>query len=130
MLQDNTEILNLIAPPLQVVPVVKKLSEVYKLWQSYLPHFPKTSRYTLGEKIDRFLVEGLEAILFASYAGKSEKLPHLKKGIAQIDLVKFFLQVSWEIGVLDNKKFIDLSDRLYEIGKMLNGWARQVSNLK
>jgi len=84
----------------------------------------------LGEKIDKLLVEALESALFASYASKSEKLPYLKKGITRIDLAKFFLQLSWEIGDLDNTQFIALSEKLGEIGKMLNGWSRQAARDK
>jgi len=33
----------------------------------------------------------------------------------------------WEIKALDNKKFILLSEKLNEIGKMLGGWSKQVT---
>ena len=100
---------------------------IYKLWQAYLPHFPKTSRYTLGEKIDSLFVEIIENIVIASYLSRQEKLPYLKNGLVKIDVLKFFLQVAWEIKALDNKKFIELSEKLIEIGKMLGGWNRQIS---
>jgi len=43
-----------------------------------------------------------------------------------IDVLKFFLQVAWEIKALDNKKFIELSEKLIEIGRMLGGWNKQL----
>jgi len=42
----------------------------------------------------------------------------------KLDLLKFFLQIAWEIKSLDNKKYILLSERLNEIGKMLGGWIK------
>ncbi|MEK7134943.1 MAG: four helix bundle protein [Patescibacteria group bacterium] len=45
----------------------------------------------------------------------------------KLDLLKFFLQISWEVKVLDNKKFILLSEKLNEIGKMIGGWLRQLT---
>ena len=105
---------------------MQKLVAVYKIWQAYLPHFPKTSRYTSGEKIDSLFVEIIECIVIASYLSKPEKLPYLKKGLIKLDVLKFFLQVAWEIKALDNKKFIELSEKLFEIGRMLGGWNKQL----
>jgi hypothetical protein len=108
------------------LPVLQKLVGVYKIWHTYLPHFPKTSRYTLAEKIDFLFVEIIECIVIASYLSRQEKTPYIKKGIIKLDVLKFFLQVSWEINSIDNKKFINISEKIVEIGKMLGGWNRQL----
>jgi len=106
---------------------LQKLVAAYKLWQAYLPHFPKTSRYTLGEKIDSLFVEVVENSVVASYLSRQEKLPSIRQGLLKLDVLKFFLQVAWEIKALDNKRYIALSEKLNEIGKMLGGWNRQAS---
>ena len=41
-------------------------------------------------------------------------------------MLKFFLQIAWEIKALDNKKYILLSDNLNKLGKMLWGWLKTV----
>lgn len=108
------------------MPVLQKLVSAYKLWHEYLPHFPKTSRYTLGEKIDSLFVEVVEYIAVASYLSKQDKIPYVKKATLKLDVLKFFLQVAWEIKALDTKKYIMLSEKLNEIGRMLGGWNRQL----
>lgn len=110
------------------IPIITHLIITYKLWHSYLPDVPKSPRYTLGTKIDGSLVETAELLFVASYLGKEQKLPYLQKAAGQLDLVKFFLQILWEIQALDNKKYITLSEKLDEIGRMLGGWIRQLSN--
>ena len=110
------------------MPIVLKLTEIYKLWQSFLPHFPKTSRYTLGAKIDLLLVEIIEAIVIAIHSSKKTKLPFVRKASIKLDLLKFFLKIAWEIKALDNKKYALLSKELAVIGKMLGGWQRQLKN--
>jgi len=50
----------------------------------------------------------------------------LSVSISKIDLVKLLLQLSWEIKAIDNKKYIHLSERFSEIGKMLGGWKKQL----
>lgn len=51
-------------------------------------------------------------------------MPVLQKANGKLDLLKFFLQISWEIKILDNKKYIVLSEQLNEIGKMIGGWSK------
>lgn len=108
------------------IPIIHKLIEAYKMWQEYLPNFPKTSRYTLGLKIDQFFIEVAELIFTASYLPAEKKLICINKSSAKLDLLKFFIRISWEIKALDNKKYAALSERLDEIGKMLGGWIRQL----
>jgi len=80
----------------------------------------------LGGKIDSLFIEIIELLFVASYLGKQEKLPYLQKAIRKLDVLKFFFQVSWEIKALDNKKYISISERLNEIGRMLGGWIRGI----
>lgn len=47
-----------------------------------------------------------------------------------MDLLKFFLQVAWEIGALDNKKYAMISEPLGEAGRMLGGWLKKMSSPK
>jgi hypothetical protein len=72
-------------------------------------------------------IETTELIFIASNLYKSQKLPYVQKAVTKLDLLKFFLQIAWEIKALDNKKFILLSEKLNEVGKMLGGWYRQLS---
>lgn len=91
-----------------------------------MPNFPKDSRYTLGNKIDSLFLELLENTIRAGYSDKTEKQIFLKRASVKLDLLKFFLQVAWEIKSLENKKYIKLSEKLNEIGKMLGGWIKSI----
>ncbi len=68
----------------------------------------------------------MELLFSASYLNKEQKLPYLKKAAIKLGLLKFFLQVSWELKVLNNKNYIILSEKLDEIGKMLGGWTKGI----
>ena len=118
---------NVVSTPVRI-PIIQKLITTYKLWHEFLAGFPKTTRYTLGSKIDLLFSETIEAIFVASYLFKSEKLPYLQRATTKLDLLKFFFQLSWEVKSLDTKKYARISEQLSEIGKMLGGWSKQVSN--
>ena len=104
--------------------LIQKLVQSYKTWHNFLPNFSKNSRYTIGTKIDSLFLEIIESIIRAAYSDKLEKLISLKNASLKLDLLKFFLQISWEIKSLDNKKYLFLSEKLDEIGKMLGGWIK------
>lgn len=96
------------------------------MWHEILPNFSKDSRYTLGQKIDLCFLEVIENIIKASYSSDVEKLIFLKRASTKLDLLKFFLQIAWEIKSLDNKKYILLSEKLNEVGRMLGGWIKSI----
>ena len=108
----------------KLIPVVLKLKDSYNLWQTYLTHFPKQNRYTLGTKIDDVFLVAIEFCFLASYANKDTKIVHLERCISRVDLLKLLLQLAWEIRVLDNQKYIILSEQLQEVGRMLGGWRK------
>jgi len=79
----------------------------------------------MGQKIDDLFIETTELMFLASHLSKEQKLPYLQKAAAKLDLLKLFLQISWEIKAIDNRKYIMLAEPLEEVGKMLGGWVRQ-----
>jgi hypothetical protein len=107
--------------------VLERIIAVYILWQEYLHLFPKTSRYTLGGRIDTLFVETIESISTATFLTKTEKQPWVRRAIGKIDTIKVLLRVAWEIRALDEKKYVALSLPLDEIGRMLGGWHNQLA---
>lgn len=105
---------------------MEKLKAAYKIWQSFLPHLPKTARYTIGLRCELSIIEAVEATLIATFLEKTEKLPFVRKAGAKVDLAQFFLQTMWETSILDDKKFAHISQPLVEAGKMLSGWIGQL----
>jgi len=71
--------------------------------------------------------ETIETTLSASRLNREQKLAFVQKASAKLDLLKFFLRLAWEIKALDNKKYLTLSERLDEIGRMLGGWLKQLT---
>ena len=110
------------------MPILEKAIEAYKLWHSFLPSFAKTSRYTLGEKIDAHILALIEHILKATYAARAEKGKHITEASVSLDMIKLFLKIAWELKLLDHKNFARLSEALVAIGNMLGGWQRYSAN--
>jgi len=108
--------------------ILQKLIVAYKLWHGYWISFSKHTKFSLGLKIDSLFLETIEQLFIASHKNKEQKLWHLEKASERFDVLKFIFQVSWEIGSLDTKKYIALSEKLSEIGRMLGGWQKQTKS--
>jgi len=107
--------------------VLQRLKEVYLLWFTYYKDLPKLHRHSLGQKIDKYFIDVVEIVSFASFLKQDEKASYIRLAIRKLDTLKILLMVLWEIKSLDNKKYIALSLKLDSIGKMLGGWYGNVT---
>ena len=114
-----------VTPPAPyTLPIIQHLISAYKTWHEFLPHTGRDIRYTLGAKIDTLFIETIELIFTASYLSKQQKLPYLQRATSKLDLAKFLLHIMWDMKALDNKRYLALSEKLNDIGKMLGGWRK------
>jgi hypothetical protein len=109
------------------LPVLQKLKEAYVLWHGHHQALPKIHRYSLGQRIDTFFIEAMEAIALAGFLSPQEKQPYVRLAIRKIDTVKILLLILWETKSLDSGKYAALSVRVDEVGRMLGGWNGQLS---
>ncbi len=83
---------------------------------------PKTHRYSLGVKIDKFFIDIIETVSVAGFLSKEEKQPWVRLAIRKTDVLKVLLMILWETKSLNDQKYIDLSLKIEEFGKDLGGW--------
>ncbi|HBR71999.1 MAG TPA: hypothetical protein DEA27_04350, partial [Candidatus Moranbacteria bacterium] len=69
-------------------------------------------------------LEILETSFAASYLPPEHKIILLGKTISKSDVLKFFLQIAWENKLIHDERYLNLSQRLEEIGKMFGGWKK------
>lgn len=116
-----------VTPPPRLLPVLQKLKMAYRLWHEYHSVLPKTHRYTLGQRIDNLFIGTIEAAAAASFLKREEKRPYVQAAIRKTDTLKILLMILWETNSLDDKKYIALSEKVDEVGRMLGGWIGQLS---
>lgn len=106
---------------------MERIKQSYLLWHTYHSTLPKTHRYSLGQKIDTLLVETMEAATAAAFLSREQKLPYVRLAIRKLNTLKILVMILWETQSLDTRKYIALSEKLDEAGKMLGGWQGQLS---
>lgn len=111
-------------PPL--LPALQRLKDAYLLWFQYYQTLPKTHRHSLGQRIDNLFVEIIENVAFASFLPRDAKQPYVQLAIQKTDTLKILLMVLWETKSIDNKKYVTLSIKIEEVGRILGGWNGQL----
>ena len=104
------------------IPIFTKLYEFYNKITQVITSFPKTKRYTLGQKLDNVTIEILE--LLFSVPNSSNKTVTLQQISVKLDLLKILLRLAKDSQAITDKKYLELQVILQEIGKMLGGWLR------
>src|ERR1035437_9499157 len=96
---------------------------LYVEWhQIFSRHIQKDLRYSVGVRIDALFAHVLESISLAQFSPPGTKTEHLTTAIGKNDTLKFMLYALHELKGIDDAKFLSLSSRAEEIGRMLYGW--------
>ena len=104
-------------------PIIQKTYDFYKAFYATVRLFPNEEKYAIGGKIKNTILEILELLIEAGFR-KTEKIPLLEKASIKLDSLKIFIRLTYEIKLINQKKYIQLEEPLQEIGRMLGGWIR------
>ena len=110
------------------IPVVIKLFIVYEITHRLIFKFPKHERYTLGEKIENSILEAMEFYILANQASKYEKEKILLRSNSKVELLKILFRISLNCEIIESKEYLEMENRLQEIGKMTQGWIKYSRN--
>lgn len=81
----------------------------------------------MGKKIDNSSLDIIVLIFSAINSAEQKRYKILQEASLKIDLLKILIRIAKEVKALDNKKYIQLQKELQEIGKMLGGWLRSLT---
>ena len=111
------------------IPVVVKLFVVYEITHRLILKFPKHERYSLGEKIENSILEAIEILIMANQSSKYEKEKILLKANSKIELLKILFRISLNCQILNSKEYLEMENKLQEIGRMNQGWIKYSRNM-
>jgi len=109
------------------VPIIQKVYDFYREFYQLIPQMPKQDRHTVGQKIQNTCLDLLENLIYASRTDRKNKLGFLEQSAAKLDLLKLLLRLVEDVKAIPTKKYLILSEKLQEIGKMLGGWIRSLN---
>ena len=106
--------------------ILNKIKEGYLIWMAIVPHIPKSSRYTLGARIENKFLDLLELTYASYFSEKEKKAEKISECIFASDILKFLISTAWDGKFIANKQYEDIAVRMDEIGKMLWGWRKSL----
>jgi len=112
-------------PPPKLSGIAIKILASYIEWQNLTRHIPKTLRYSLGIRIDVLFAELIELTSEAQFELKERRVEIIGRAVTKNDTLKFMLYALSELKGIEEPKFISLSLKFEEVGRMFYGWKSQ-----
>jgi len=104
--------------------LLHKVCQFYKKIYLFSPKIPKKDRFGIYLKIENLCLEIIDSTITAALEIRNNKLPILNAARIKIEILKRLIRVTFELKIIENKKYLDLESDLQEISKMTNGWRK------
>jgi len=103
------------------------ITKIYDLLLYLIPQlgkFPRDQKFILADRIETALLDLLEDMIEAYY-GKEKRLV-LRRGNVRLEKIRYLIRLSHDLKILGGRRYIYVSERVDEIGKMIGGWERSL----
>lgn len=105
---------------------VAAVSRMYELLKWLLPridNFPRSRRFTLGDRIENTATEILMALVEAQYTRERKAL--LESANRDIAKLRFLLRMCLDTGIWSTGQYEHASVYLVDVGRQVGGWSKQ-----
>lgn len=106
------------------------IQKVYDLLKNTIPivnKFPRNHKFMLGDKIQHQLTNLLENTITAYYAPRNEKKQLLKNINIQLEILRHYFRLCFDLGLYSSKKYYHFAEAINEIGKIIGGWLKSLN---
>ncbi len=104
------------------LPIYRKtyllIKEIYQITNQ----FPKTYKYSFGRDIEEKSWRVMDLIIEANSV--VEKYPKIQELSLEFDKLKLRIRFASELRIIPEKRFVDLQNKIAEIGRMISGWLK------
>lgn len=104
--------------------IFHKTYEFIKWLYTVLNKFPKSEKYTMGQKIESTALAFLESIIESNNG--FDKKHSLQKAIVELDKLRILFRMSKDLQFISFNQYEFGSKSVDEIGKMLGGWYKKI----
>lgn len=106
----------------------KAVQDCHNLLVWLIPHldsFPRSRRFTLGERLESGLIESLELLVEAAYA--RHKRDVLKRANLRLAVVRHLWRMAHELKTIPTKRYAHGAKLLEDLGKQIGGWLKSIN---
>ena len=102
--------------------ILQKTKELMQYLYTSWVKYPKSEKPGFVADYKKILLEFLKYIITAQK--KYYKKTTLQDADIQLELLRLFNDLSYDLKFIDEKRYLLISDRLCEIGRLLGGWIK------
>ena len=84
--------------------------------------FPRSHKFTLGDRIDITALNVLEALIEATYT--RDRTQHLQHANLGIEKLRFLIRLAADLKLLDRRRYELAARTLDDIGRLIGGWTK------
>ncbi len=112
------------------VPIVHKISGLYKNIYKLGAKIPKRDKFGIHLKVETILLDVLSTAIDAALTHRDRKKPLLNELRVKIETLKQLIRLMGDLGIIEGKIYIFLEAQLQEISKMAGGWIKYLDTEK
>ncbi len=105
------------------IAILPKLYDLIQWYSKKYVKYPKTYKYSLGERINNILFYILELIIEAKFSSK-KKSYYLRTANIEIEKLRYAIRISKDLQCITLKEYEYAAKEINEIGKMAGGWVK------
>ena len=114
--------------PSPVPQAVQACHELLLWFILQLDTFPRSRRFTLGERMEAGVLEVLERLVEAAYSRqKDQALSHANR---RLEVVRHLWRVAHELKVVTTRKYEHGAKLLDDLGRQIGGWRRSRESME
>ena len=107
-------------------PIYTMLVEVVGWTMDRTVNFPKSQRFTYGQRLDNLALDGLQVVVKAIFSRDSrQKIKWLEELLLILEQKQVLWRLTYDRRWISLQQLAYVSGRLEEIGRMANGWRQQ-----
>ena len=84
--------------------------------------FPRSHKFTLGDRIESAALDVLEALIDATYT--RDRADALRRGNLGIEKLRFLIRLAADLRLLDRRRYEYAARALDETGRLIGGWMK------
>lgn len=85
--------------------------------------FPKSTRFTFGQRIDNLALDVLEAVVEACYSKQSSGI--LREANRKLSRLRILLRMSTDRKYVSLRQYHFAGEKIDELGRMVGGWLKR-----
>lgn len=87
----------------------------------------KRWRYSLGQSLEKTILDLLEQLIMAKNAPKTLKAPYLIKASSHLEVAVLKTRLMLELKLANETKIFQNQSKMAEAGRMIGGWLKSVN---